>query len=260
MSPSVLMLLGCMARNAAPRVESEGDRGRIDSDGLPVHDCSPPRDDSYISVLPSSYVVASYDIDSFSAQIDASTLIMPLEGQVAKWPGASNRDGPLPFESSFTLAIGAGSMQHPTDAQGEQTNDADRVYGDSPWFYVYGLHSWYDGVNWSGYSEGSRFSPSTLCLSRLRHRRIEGMFVYEGTNGSSADSGDAPFPLTYIFDFQASEPGETATEDKHDHLYTKSTDPSGYVRDFGHFVYSYTSDWPPVDLWTSEALPTEDSG
>ncbi len=258
-----LALLACVEQ---ARLDGPGDpvaaRTYLDEDGLPVYTCSPPADDSYILTLPFHQSMAWMDSNNFNILIDALTWVQPLVGvdsKMYRW----REDGTyFNYEVNAYMKLSAYGVDHPVGAQGEWAYTREEPFGDvlstklSGWllwddetrFYTWTYD--FDGLDWW-------FNPSTYCLGRIRHQRVQGSYTYWPDPETPAAEYLVPFPVTLLFDLQATTPAQSSTQPAHPYVDT-SIDGFLGVRDLGTFFWDYSDDLTAADLWTAEALPEEE--
>jgi hypothetical protein len=258
-----LALLGCVEGH--PRAdwaagESVAARTYLDDDGLPVYLCSPPTDDSYIFTLPFHVSMAWMDWNNFNILIDAMTWIQPLVGvshDTSRW-----REDGTPFEYETFVAsmkLSAYDVEHPVQVQGEQTFSPDDPYGGVPAVYVRGYLNWDGEYDFVMTGRDYWFNPSTYCLGRIRHQRVQGSYTYWPDPETPGAEYLVPFPVTYIFDIQANTPPESGPLPVHPYSSAPAEDIHFlYARDIGRFYWDYADESTAEDLWTAEALPVEE--
>jgi len=144
-------------------------------------------------------------------------------------------------------------------------SERDSPYGTNPWYRLSGRLVW--GEPWTEYpnvvtGEGSRYHPTSLCLSRVRHLRVAGVFTHWTDTENYLAGYDVEFPVSFVFDVQKSRIPEPATDiykwGSVDHRYTTLADDQRDVRDLGSVTDYYADDSPPELVWSPDSLPADD--
>ncbi len=260
MRPVLLGLLaGCAEATGSGLVDGLDSRSRIAEDGFPVYDCSMPPDEAVIFVMPATDAILYYSMDSFEiVTFDALASIPPLHELITHTAIGGGPEN-LRYTSVLWGYLSAWGLSHPTDAQGEQHSEPDSPYGMNPWHKISGRLAW--GEPWMDYpnvitGEGTNYHPTQLCLSRIRHQRVAGVFTHWTEMENYSETWDVEFPVSFVFDIQHSRAGEPWLNVHH--RYAEPSMEQRNIRDLGVVYASYSDDSPPEVVWSLDSLPKDD--
>lgn len=259
--------LGCSDMGSSDLVEEGLSGQRYDDEGFPVFECSPPPDEAVIFYSPTSSAILYYAWDRFDLVYgNLLASIPPLNGTSSHTRFFSDDGENLAYTADLGgVHLSSTGLAHPVEAQGEEWSAP--YLSDDPVFsyYFYGVVLW--GDPWPEKAIVSmgiepEFNPTRLCLSRIRHGRLAGVFTHWTDPDYYSPTYDVAFPVSYVFDISTSwlhdSEGENSMSRNVDHRYAAISHTQSDVRNLSGASEYYSDDAPPDVLWSLDALPEDD--